>query len=136
MGCSCQHLLKKQYPHLSELQSTVLKETGKWDIMASDGIQILNQTNTHWLCITAIECAQRELSIYESKFTKRKVHPEISQQIVSFICTQAPHITLRVMRCQASKEQVIVGFIMQFPQLHHLLMAFVYLHLSVGIRRR
>ena len=32
------------------LQPTILKETGQWDIIASDGIQILNQTNTHWLC--------------------------------------------------------------------------------------
>ena len=97
---AAQHLLKKQFPHLSGLQSTFLKDIGQWDIMASDGIQILNQTNTHWLCITTIGCAQGEVSIYYSKLTKRKVHTEISQQIASFTCTQAPHITLCVMRCQ------------------------------------
>ena len=67
-------------------QPTILKETGQWDIMASDGIQILNQTNTHWLCVTTIGCVQDEVSIYDSKLNKKKVHTEISQQPVPVYC--------------------------------------------------
>ena len=106
---AAQHLLKKQFPHLSGLQLTILKETGQWDIMASDGIQILNQTNTHWLCVTTIGCVQGEVSIYDSKLNKKKVHTEISQQIASFSCTQAPHITLRVMHCQGQSGESDCG---------------------------
>ena len=41
---AAQDLLKQQFPGVSGLQPTVYGETGQWDIMTSEGIQILNES--------------------------------------------------------------------------------------------
>ena len=44
---AAQDLLKQQFPDVGGLQPTVYGQTGQWDIMAGEGVQILNESNSH-----------------------------------------------------------------------------------------
>ena len=42
---AAQMLLKKDFPHVDGLQVTLLAETGGWNILVNEGVQILNDSN-------------------------------------------------------------------------------------------
>jgi len=42
---AAQVLLKKDFPHVDGLQVTLLAETGGWNILVNEGVQILNDSN-------------------------------------------------------------------------------------------
>ena len=48
--------LKKQFPHISGLQHTILAKTDTWEIITAEGIQILNDLNKHWVHREHSEC--------------------------------------------------------------------------------
>ena len=68
--------------------------------MVGEGVQILNESNTHWLCVSTIGCQPDEVSIYDSKLRKTKVHPQVTKQIASLRHTKGPQLKLRVMHSQ------------------------------------
>ena len=97
---AAQDLLKRQFPGVSGLQPTIYGQTGQWDIMAGEGVQILNESNSHWLCMSSIGCPSDEVAIYDSRLKKSKVHPQIIRQIASLYPTSGPLLKLRVMSSQ------------------------------------
>ena len=72
--------------------------------MAGEGVQILNESNSHWLCVSTISCQKDEVSIYDSRLRKTKVHPHVTKQIPSLHHTQGPHLKLKIMHSQGQSE--------------------------------
>ena len=68
--------------------------------MASEGVQILNESNSHWLCISTIGCPNNEVALYDSRLRKSKVHQHITRQIASIYPTSGPLLKLHVMSSQ------------------------------------
>ena len=68
--------------------------------MVGEGVQIINESNTHWLCVSTIGCKPDKVSIYNSKLRKIKVHSHATKQIASLRRTKSPQLKLRVMHSQ------------------------------------
>ena len=50
--------------------------------------------------MSTIGCQANEVSIYDSKLRKTKVHPHVTKQIASFCHTKGPHLKIRIMHSQ------------------------------------
>ena len=101
---AAQDLLKQQFPDVSGLQPTIYGQTGQRDIMAGKGVQILNESNSHWLCVSTIGCQKDDVSIYDSRLRKTKVHPHVTKQIASLHHTKGPHLKLKIMHSQSQSR--------------------------------
>ena len=97
---AAQNLLRKQFPHVQGLQPTVYDQGNKWTPMTSGGVQLLNQSNTHWLCVSTIECSPSEVALYDSLLSKTKVHLHIIKQIAAIPNTKKTHLTTKIMHSQ------------------------------------
>ena len=42
-------LLKTKFSHIGGLQHIVIAQMGTWEIMTSEGVQIINDSNKHWV---------------------------------------------------------------------------------------
>ena len=96
--CAAQTLFKRQFPHMDGLQPPTLSQTGTWPIVTSEGVQILNENNNHWLCVSTVGCPANVINLYDS--TKRKAAPTIIRQIATFIHCQASSFTICGIGCQ------------------------------------
>ena len=83
---AAQILLKKQFAHIGSLQPSTLSQTGQWQVMSSEGIQILHSGN-HWLCVSTIGCPGNTINLYDS-MNRSKTSQSIVAQISSFINCQ------------------------------------------------
>ena len=97
---AAQNLLLKQFPHVQGLQLTVYYQGNKWTPMTSGGVQLLNQSNTHWLCVSTIECSPSEVALYDSLLSKTKVHLHIIKQIAAIPNTKKTYLTIKIMHSQ------------------------------------
>ena len=81
---AAQHLLKSQFPHISGLQPTFLGKAHQWKVMTSEGVKIINQSNSHWICLSTIGCAPDTAYFYDSMlYNKSCLHPQVTKDIVS-----------------------------------------------------
>ena len=63
----CQLLLKKQYPHISGLQSTILADIYGMNPQPNrEFVQVLNVNRNHWIIISTINCPPSTVSVYDS----------------------------------------------------------------------
>ena len=95
---AAQILLKKQFAYIGGLQPPTLSQTGQWQVMSSEGIQILHSGN-HWLCVSTIGCPGNTIILYDS-MNHRKTSQSIVAQISSFINCQGTSYTIQVIKCQ------------------------------------
>ncbi len=95
---AAQMLLQKDFPQVNGLQETTLAETGGWKILVTEGVQILNDSNQHWVCVSTIGCPPNTIDIYDSSF--KKVTPNIIKQISLFLHCWAPYFTIRIISAQ------------------------------------
>lgn len=79
---AAQKLLKKKFPHIGGLQPPILSQTGQWQVMSSEGIQILHCRN-HWICVSTIGCPENTINLYDS-MNHRKTSQGLVVQISSF----------------------------------------------------
>ena len=56
-------LLRKQYPLVSGLHNPIFGSNLTFDVMATEGIQIINHMN-HWTCLSTIGCKPREVTAF------------------------------------------------------------------------
>ena len=83
---AAQHLLKSQFPHISGLQPTILGKARQWEVMTSEGVQIINQANSHWICVSTIGCAPDMAYFYDSMlYNKSRLHPQVTKDIASLV---------------------------------------------------
>ena len=66
--------------------------------MVGEGIQILNDSNKHWICVSTIVCPPNTINIYDSLCGKVSTH--IIKQIAALLHCQAPYFTIRVTSSQ------------------------------------
>ena len=101
---AAQMLLKKEipkvdgFPKVDGLQLPTLAEAGRCNIMVGEGIQILNDSNKHWICVSTIGCPPNTINIYDSLCGK--VSPHIIKQIAALLHCRAPYFTIRVTSSQ------------------------------------
>ena len=62
-----QVLLKKQHPHISWFQNTLLQETNCFDVLGSDPfIQCLNLSSNHWITVSTVDCPPHTVRHFDS----------------------------------------------------------------------
>ena len=66
--------------------------------MTAEDIQILNDSNKHWVCMSTIGCTENTVNVYDS--LNYKVSPIVVKQISSILHCQAPSFTIQAMNCQ------------------------------------
>ena len=83
--------LKKQHPHMSGLQNTLLQETNCFDVLGSDPfIQCLNLSSNHWITVPTVDCPPHlRLSSSLIKVIADMVHTTSSTIRVEYICRHA-----------------------------------------------
>ena len=57
----------------------LLAQTDAWEIMTAEGVQILNDSNMHWVCMSTIGCTENTVNVYDS--LNSKVSPAVVKQI-------------------------------------------------------
>ena len=98
---AAQTLLKQQFSHIGGLQPPIFNENNSWDIMRMEGVQILNDSNIHWLCISTMGCSTDVVDIYDSIKTKsKKPSSHIKEQVAAILHSPADSITLRTIESQ------------------------------------
>ena len=79
-----QNLLKKQFPHINGLMSTTLGPIGQFEVMQNKKfIQILHTGQTHWICITNIDCPNGTIKVYDSLY--KSLTPLTKKQIADIL---------------------------------------------------
>ena len=95
-----QKLLKSQFPHISGLQPTVLGSTNQWDVLKSEGVQILHQTN-HWVCMSTIGCPPDTAYFYDSMlYNKSRLPIPVTRDIASLLNASGDVINIKVPQSQ------------------------------------
>ena len=74
-----QQLLKKQFPHLDGLQSTLLSETDGFEALQHEGIQIHHIRDPgHWVTSSSIG---QDVAVYDSKFLGGSLSSSLTHQL-------------------------------------------------------
>ena len=74
-----QQLLKKQFPHLDGLQSTLLSETDGFEALQHEGIQIHHIRDPgHWVTSSSIG---QSVAVYDSKFLGGRLSSSLTHQL-------------------------------------------------------
>ena len=74
-----QQLLKKQFPHLDGLQSTLLSETDGFEALQHEGIQIHHIRDLgHWVTSSSIG---QSVAVYDSKFLGGQLSSSLTHQL-------------------------------------------------------
>ena len=95
-----QKLLKSQFPHISGLQPTVLGSTNQWDVLKSEGVQNLHQTN-HWVCMSTIGCPPDTAYFYDSMlYNKSRLPIPVTRDIASLLNASGDVINVKVPQSQ------------------------------------
>lgn len=95
---AAQMLLNKEipkvdgFPTVDGLQLPTLAEAGRCNILVGEGVQILNDSNKHWVCVSTIGCPPNTINIYDRLCGK--VSPHIIKQIAALLHCSAPHFTI------------------------------------------
>ena len=80
------------------LQPLTLSQAGTWLVVTSEGVQILNENNNHWLCVATVGCPANVINLYDSR--KSKAAATIVCQIATFIQCQASSFMICGISCQ------------------------------------
>ena len=100
-----QILLKKKYPKMGGLQSTVLGVNLTFSIERGKFVQIINVRNSHWITISnAMSQTLNEISVYDSKPSWTGVFPRKAiEQIAALICSGEKQFTLNFQPVQVQR---------------------------------
>ena len=102
---AAQLLLKRQFPHVHGLQPTILSQNNGWSIMKEGGVQILNENNLHWLCISTIGCPDNVVDkVYDSIRSKHLSH-HVKEQVAGILHSKENSITITSMESQLQSRQ-------------------------------
>ena len=69
--------------------------------MTSEGVQIINQSNSHWICVSTIGCAPDTAYFYDSMlYNKSHLHPQVTKDIASLVHAAGDCIDVMVPQSQ------------------------------------
>ena len=89
---ACQNLLRRQYPHIGGLLSTVLATTFSMEPQAGEFVQILNVGECHWVTISTIGCPASTVKVYDS--LHMKISSRTKKLIADLLMTQEKSIAI------------------------------------------
>ena len=93
---AAQMLLTKQFLNINGLQTPLLSQTNGWALLKPTGIQILNDNQKHWICISIFH--PDIVNVYDSLYGR--VSKNIQNQVCALLRTQLNSITLQMMQAQ------------------------------------
>ena len=96
---AAQELLSKQFPHVQGLQLPFLEQRDQFKAMPPIGVQILNENNKHWLCVSTMSSLPDTIDIYDSLRMKR-ISTHVIKQCSLLLNSQEKTIFLRAMQAQ------------------------------------
>ena len=82
-----QKLLSKQFPHIPGLQPPYLEQKNQFKHMPTSGVQIANENNQHWVCLSTLSSPPHTIDLYDSLKTK-KISSHILKQCGLLLCSQ------------------------------------------------
>ena len=94
---AAQQLLRKQYPFVSGLQNPILGSNLTFDVMETEGVQIINHRN-HWTCLSTIGCQPSEVNVYDSLHAR--LSASAMKQTCSMLNTTEAKLTVRMRKVQ------------------------------------
>lgn len=65
---STQKMLKRQFPKLNGLNSTLLQQKNSTQVYSPDCLQIIHSRQSHWIVATTVSCNNNEVIVYDSMF--------------------------------------------------------------------
>lgn len=97
-----QSMLKRQFPGLSGLNSTLLQQKNCPKVYIPNCIQIIHSQHSHWIVATTVRCNNNEVIFYDSMF--RKIDDNTANVIYNLFDTRK----VKVAKCQW--DQLTVGY--------------------------
>ena len=105
---ACNDILHNQFPNINGLQDTTLGIVFQFDTHTSEFIQVLHTGSRHWVMVSTINCAQREVNYYDSSFKSMTTFTK--KQIVSlFPDDVGPTIKVNIQSVQQQTNSVDCG---------------------------
>ena len=90
---AAQNLLGKQFRHIGSLQPPFLEQLNQYKSITSNGVQIVNENNNHWLCVSTISSPPNSIDLYNS--LPRKLSYHLSKQCGLLLQSKEKKIVLR-----------------------------------------
>ena len=117
---AAQNLLQQQYPAEGGLQSPILGQNFAMTPQTGEFVQVLNQSNAHWLTISTIGCEPSTVNIYDNGHGSLSSH---SQKLVADIVqTQEKATRIQYIGPSTKVGAMIVGCL-HWHLLHHSVLA-------------
>ena len=69
--------------------------------MATNGVQIIHESNNHWICISTIDCSTNTVRVYNS--LKERVSKSLLKQVSLLLDTDCKNVKLIVENTQIQK---------------------------------
>ena len=103
-----QVLLKKQHPHISGLQNTLLQETNCFDVLGSDlFIQCLNLSSNPWITVPTVDGPPHTVRVFD------RLNLRLSSSLIKLIAdmtnTTSSTIWVSMQTCTTRQVGVTVG---------------------------
>ena len=95
---AAQMILLKQFPAIDGLQSPLLGQTSTWAKMKLNGVQILNENQNHWICVSTVDCPQGTINIYNSLY--KTISKDTTKQVCALLHRETDAISLHAMDSQ------------------------------------
>ena len=94
-----QKLFSKQFPHIQGLQPTYLEQKTQFKPIPKSGVQIVNENNQHWACLSTLSSPSHTIDLYDSLKTK-KISSHILKQCGLLLCLKKNVIIVRTIQVQ------------------------------------
>ena len=96
---AAQELFGKQFSHVQGLQLPFLEHRDQFKAMPPIGVQIPNENNKHWLCVSTMSSLPDTIDIYDSLRMKR-ISTHVIKQCGLLLNSQEKTIFLHAMQAQ------------------------------------
>ena len=98
-----QRMLKRQFPGLNGLNSTLLQQKNCPQVYTPDCLQIIHSRQSHWIAATTVRCNNYEVILYDSMFR------ELDKNTASMMYNLFNTIKVKVAKCQQQEGAVDCG---------------------------
>ncbi len=95
---AAQALLKQKFSQQNGLQNTVDVADLHYSCSADNFVQIVNLSNTHWVCVSNLNCKPDEVDVYDSLYATPCY--TLKEQVAAILRSPAERITLRMVNMQ------------------------------------
>ena len=94
---AAQQLLNKQFKHIGSLQHSFLEQMNQFKPITSNGVQIINENQNHWICLSTTLSPPNTIDVYNS--LPRRISAHVAKQCGLLLKSNQKKIILRSMHC-------------------------------------